>query len=124
MVTQSKHARKQRKDFFKAPLHIKRKRIASHLSEDLKKKYDRRSITLRTGDTVVVLRGGMKGHMGKVTEVDCRYMRIGIEGGTLTKADGKQVPIKFDASNLMITKLELSDKRRVSRLENKGGVKK
>ena len=53
---------KQRKMFFNAPLHKKRKWIAAHLEESLLLKYDRRSLPVVKGDTVRVMRGSFRGH--------------------------------------------------------------
>jgi large subunit ribosomal protein L24 len=51
-MTTSTHPRKQRKMLYNAPLHKKRKWLASHLAENLLLKYDRRSIPVIKGDTV------------------------------------------------------------------------
>ena len=56
----SKQPRKQRKYNYNAPLHIKGKFMAAHLSKDLMKKYNRRSIRVRKGDKVILLRGQFK----------------------------------------------------------------
>ena len=48
--------RKQRKMLYNAPLHTKRKWLASHLSENLLLKYDKRSVPVITGDEVTVMR--------------------------------------------------------------------
>ena len=66
-------SRKQRKEYFNAPLHKKRKWIASHLEENLLLKYDRRRISLVNGDSVKVMRGSFKGHEDKVVRVGFLY---------------------------------------------------
>ena len=109
--------RKQRKQLYNAPLHKKRKWIASHLSENLLLKYNRRSIPVIKGDTVKVMRGAFKGHENKVTRVDVKKGFVEIEGITLSKADGKKIARHIHPSNLLITKLNLSDKWRRRRLE-------
>ena len=53
----SKKPAKQRKFVFNAPLHIKTKFVVSHLSKDLRKKYNHRGLRVRVGDKVVVTRG-------------------------------------------------------------------
>jgi large subunit ribosomal protein L24 len=118
----SKQARKQRKRQHNAPEHIRRKMVASHLSEDLMKKYKRRSALVVKGDTVKVLRGDEKVRNveGKVTKVDSKSGKVVIEGITIASADGtlKQRPVH--SSNLVITKLNLTDPWRKEKLE---GVK-
>ena len=108
---------KQRKELFNAPLHKKRKWIASHLEENLLLKYDRRSIPVVKGDTVKVMRGSFKGHEDKIAHVNIKKRYVEIEGLTTTKADGKKIARPLHASNLLITKLNLTDKWRRKKLE-------
>jgi len=113
----STKARKQRKAFFNAPLHQRRKQLSSHLEENLLLKYDKRRIPIVKGDTVKIMRGAFKGHENKVTKVHLKKHTVEIEGVTLTKADGKQIAKPVHPSNLLITKLNLTDKWRRQRLE-------
>ncbi len=113
----SSKARKQRKAFFNAPLHQRRKQIGSHLEENLLLKYDKRRVPIVQGDTVKIMRGAFKGHENKVTGVHLKKHLVEIEGVTITKADGKQVAKPVHPSNLLITKLNLTDKWRRQRLE-------
>jgi len=110
-------SRKQRKELFNAPLHKRRKWISSHLEENLILKYDKRAVPVIKGDTVRVMRGSFKGHEEKVVHVNIRKRRVEIEGMTLTKADNKKIAKPIHASNLMITKLNLTDKWRRNKLE-------
>lgn len=109
--------RKQRKRLFNAPLHKKRKWIAAHLAENLLLKYDHRGTSVVTGDTVKVMRGSFKGHEDKVARVDIRKQIVEIEGITTVKADGTKIAKPMHASNLLITKLNLTDKWRRKKLE-------
>lgn len=115
-LTVSKQPRKQRKALYKAPHHKARKLLSAHLDEALLLKYDRRSLTVVVGDTVKVLRGSFKGHTGKVAEVDVKARSVTVEGITNLKADGTKVPRGVDASNLVITKLNLADPYRREKL--------
>ena len=108
-----------RRFFYNAPQHIKRKMVAAHLAEDLMLKYKRRSIQVIRGDTVKIMRGSYKGRVGKVRKVDIKRQKIEIEGVTITKVDGKSVPYPVHASNVMITKLNLTDPWRRRKLEEK-----
>ena len=108
---------KQRKEFYNAPLHKKRKWLASHLEENLLLKYDKRAVSVVKGDTVKVMRGSFKGHENKVAGVNVKKNYIEIEGIFLTKADGKKTGKPIHPSNVLITKLNLTDKLRRSKLE-------
>jgi len=112
-------ARKQRSHLYNAPIHQKRKWISSHLAENLLLKYDRRSVPVIKGDTVKVMRGSYKGHEDKVAKVNVRDMTVNIEGVIVSKSKGDKVAKPMPASNLMITKLNLTDKWRRQKLESK-----
>lgn len=116
-MIESKQPRKQRRFLFKAPLHLRRKFISAHLSDDLITKYGRRSFPVAKGDTVKVVRGDFKGHVGKVSEVDLKKGVVKVEGVLITKADGKRVLRPLHPSNLIITKLNLTDPVRRRKLE-------
>jgi len=108
---------RQRKELYNAPMHKRRKWLASHLEENLLLKYDKRNIPVVKGDTVKVMRGSYKGHEDKVVAVNVKKRIVEIEGITITKADGKKIARPLHASNLLITKLNLTDKWRRKKLE-------
>ena len=108
---------KQRKELFNAPLHKKRKWISAHLEENLLLKYDKRAIPVIKGDTVKVMRGSYRGHEDKVAKVNVKKRNIEIEGITMSKADGNKIAKPIPPSNVMITKLNLTDKWRRKKLE-------
>lgn len=109
----SSQPRKQRKSRYQAPLHSKHKFLGSMLSDELKGKHKIKTLPVRTGDTVKVLRGDHRGKEGKVAAVDTHKMTITVDGVTVTKSDGTEVPRPIHPSKVMITKLELKDKRRM-----------
>lgn len=113
----SKQPRKQRKARYNAPMHIKRRFMGAHLSPELRETYNRRSLPVRKGDTVKLMRGANRNHTGTVRMVDLKRGKITVEGLTVTKADLTEVAKPIDPSNVMITKLDLSDKERVAILE-------
>jgi len=124
----SKQRRKQRKYRFEAPLHIKHKMLAGHLSKELRKKYSRRALALRKGDTVKIMKGTFKGKEGKVAIVDTKKMKVFVEGIQKSRKEGTKVNVLLEPSNLMITALNLDDKKRSNILERKiekgvGGTK-
>jgi large subunit ribosomal protein L24 len=113
----SKKPKKTRKAQREAPLHKKSSMLRAHLSPELREEYGVRSVRVRVGDTVRVLRGSYKGVEGKVIRVYPEEGRIAIEGVTRQNARGDSVPIKIHASNLVVTKLNLDDKLRKEKLE-------
>jgi large subunit ribosomal protein L24 len=119
----SSQPRKQRLARATAPHHMARKQMASHLSEELLLKYNRRSATVISGDEVKVLRGDHKGKSGKIVDVVVSDRKVVVEGVTNKKADGTEVPLPVDPSNLLIVKLNLEDKRRVAKLEASGATR-
>ncbi len=91
--------------------------MAAHLSDELLKEYGLvRSVVVRKGDTVKVVRGIFKGHTAKVAKVFPKKGCISIEEATLTKADGKKVARMFRPSKVILTKLDLSDPWRREKL--------
>lgn len=115
----TKNRRKQRKSRFTTPLHLKNKLMGCHLSKELRKKYEQRSITLRKGDTVKILRGQFRGKTGKVEEVDTKKGRVAVKGIEVIKKDGNKSYFKINVSNLMIMEAVTEDKRRFREAKKK-----
>jgi large subunit ribosomal protein L24 len=109
----SKQPRKQRKYSVNAPLHLRKKLISANLSKELRKKYSKRSIPVRKGDAVKIMRGKFKGKKGKIIEIRMKYGKIIIEGVQVKKQDGSKTNFPLRASNLQITELNLDDKKRL-----------
>lgn len=120
----SKKKRKQRKYRIEAPLHIKHKMLASHLSKELAKKYNIKALPLRKNDVVKVMRGEFKGKEGKVAIVDTKRSRVFVEGIQKTRKDGTKVNVPFHPSKLKIINLNLDDKKRLKKIERKKERKK
>ena len=119
MGDKTKKPTKQRKKRSNAPLHIKRRLLSAHLSKELRDKYGRRSFPVRSGDTVKIMRGSYKGHEGKVDVVNYSKGFLVVEGVTVMKADGTEVPMPVQPSNALIVKMEIDDKKRKARLEGR-----
>jgi len=115
----SKQKRKQRKYRYKAPLHIRHKFVTANLSKELRKRYFRRSLPLRKGDTVRIMRGSFKKKTGKISDVNLLNSKVFIEGVQQSKRDGTKVNVPFEPSNLQITALNLEDKKRMKIIERK-----
>ncbi len=104
--------RKQRRFRFRAPLHIRQKMVSAHLSRELREELKRRSLPVRKGDKVRIMRGKFRGKEGVVARVDLRRLKVFVEGITQKKADGTEVLFPLDPSNLMIIEVDRSDERR------------
>jgi large subunit ribosomal protein L24 len=108
----SSKARKQRKRQIEAPLHQRKKMVRGHLAPKYLEAGKRRSLTIRKGDQVRIMRGEQKGEEGKVEKVDLKNLTVTIEGVTQAKADESQSARRIHASNIMIIRPDMSDRRR------------
>ena len=113
----TRQPRKQRTQTRNAPLHERHDQVRSTLADDLREQYGQRSVRVNAGDTVEVLRGDHAGEEADVLAVDLADEVVHVEGVTVEKADGEEVPRPLDASNLRVTDLDLEDDRRQARLE-------
>lgn len=93
--------------------------MSAHLTSELIVRYKRRSIPVVRGDTVKIMRGEFAGQTGRVRKVNLKEGTVEIEGVTITKADGKKVSRPIHASNLLITKLNLTDPWRRRKISEK-----
>ncbi|MHC1593431.1 MAG: 50S ribosomal protein L24 [Methermicoccaceae archaeon] len=108
---------KQRKFRATASHHRRRKFLAAHLSSELREEHGRRSLPVKTGDTVKVVRGDFSDTEAKVGGVHCGSGTILVDGVSVMKADGTEVPRPIHPSNVIITKLDLSDERRLGEIK-------
>ncbi|PIU75995.1 50S ribosomal protein L24 [Candidatus Pacearchaeota archaeon CG06_land_8_20_14_3_00_35_12] len=115
----SRKARKQHLYRALAPLHLRHKLISANLSKELRKKYNRRNLSLRKGDVVRIMVGKFRNSKGKITEVNCQNLKIYIENIMRKKSDGSNVPIPIDPSNVQIIEPAIQDKKRIKILERK-----
>ncbi len=88
--------------------------MGAHLSKELRERLGKRHLRVRRGDRVRILRGDFKGLEGEVLSVDTKRERVYVQGASIRKADGTEVPMGIHPSNLLILKLA-EDKRRVKR---------
>jgi len=116
----SKQPRKQRKFLYNAPLHVRHNLMSVTLSDELREQHGKRSIPVKKGDTVQVMRGDFKDHEGKVEKVDIKNYRVLVEGASVQKPDGNQVYHSIHPSNLRIVELDLDDDERNEIVERKG----
>lgn len=85
-----------------------------HLSKELRAKLatKRRAAPVVKGDTVKVLRGDKKGHKGKVTRVDLASSLVYIEGLSMPRARGTEMPLGVQPSNLVLLEGDFAKKGR------------
>lgn len=108
----SKKPKKQHKYTYNLPAHLKGKLLSSHLSKELRKKYNTRNIRVKKGDKVKIMRGENKGKTGSVEIVDTHKPAVYITGIETTKRDGSKKMPPIHPSNIIIQELNTSDKRR------------
>jgi len=110
----STQPRKQRKFRHNAPLHKMHKFLSANLSKDLRKKYGKRSLPLRKGDEVLVMRGSSKKKKAKIIEINLKNSKVALEGIQRSKRDGTKVVIFFNPRALQITSIVTDDKERLN----------
>ena len=110
---------KQRKRLYNAPAHLRHKFMAAPLSRELISSKGAKTLPVRKGDTVRVMRGDHKGFEGKVSRIDLKRYRIFIEGLTREKVDGTNIFVSVHPSKVMIRNLKLDDKWRKGIVERK-----
>jgi large subunit ribosomal protein L24 len=93
--------------------------VCSNLSDDLKKQYNKRSTSVVKGDTVKIVRGEYKGVEGKVEKINTEKGKLSIEGVQREKIKGGNVKVLIHASNVIISSLNMDDKYRKNKMENK-----
>jgi len=84
----------------------------------LRAKYGTRSIQVRKGDKIKVLRGQYKKKEGQVERVDLKRERVYINSLEVIKKDGSKVRPWITPSNLLLVDLDLADKKRKQKLES------
>ena len=114
--------RKQRKYRYEAPLHVKHKFLSANLSKELRTKHKIRSLPVRVGDEVLVMRGSFAEKKGKIAKVNLKKSKITVDGITRKKIDGSKINVYLDPSKLQIISLKLDDKRRMG-VEKQGEQK-
>ena len=119
----SRQPRKQRKYLANAPMHVKHELLSANLSKELRKKYTKRNVPVRKGDSIKIMKGEFKGKNGKIDVVDMKRTRVTIEGITRIKKDGTKLSVYFHPSNLQIQELNLDDKKRTDSIKRKNKTK-
>lgn len=120
----SKQVRKQRKYIHNMPLHLKHSFLSAHLAKDLRKQHGKRSMPVRKGDEVLIMRGSFAGKKAKVTSVDVKRTKVMLENITRQKKDGTKLSVPFHPSNLQIISLNTEHKNRLPKVTNQPKEKK
>jgi large subunit ribosomal protein L24 len=122
----SKKPSKQRKALYQAPLHKKHKMLAAHLSKELRKQWKKRSLPVRKGDEVKVMRGKFKGTTGKISKVDLKGLKVYVENVRRKRVSGEEIHIPLHPSNLLIINPVMEDpkRRKIKKGEDIGKIKK
>lgn len=124
-MVESSKPKKQRKKLYAAALHKTGRRCSAHLSKELRKSLGRRSVEIRSNDKVKIVRGSKKGFSGKVLRMNRKKNQIFIEKLNRKKADGSEVPLPIQPSNVLVIELDRSDERRFKgkKIEKKEPIK-
>ncbi len=116
----STRPRTQRKRLYNASTQEQHRKLGVHVDPSLasKSKLDLpRSLPVREGDVVRIMRGSFRGKEGKIVSVDSKRGTAVVEGITIEKVDEKKVPRPIHASNLMIIKMDDTDPWRRRKFE-------
>jgi large subunit ribosomal protein L24 len=98
--------------------------MAAPLSPELLAQRGVKTLPVRKGDTVRIMRGDHKGFDGKISRVDLKHYRVYLEGLTREKVDGSTVFVALHPSKIMIRNLNLDDKVRKAVLDRKKPILK
>ena len=104
---------------YRATFHTKSKQLGSQLSEDLRKKYGKKSVRVIEGDSIKIVRGEFKGVDGKISRISTEKSSVAVEGIKKEKTKGDKFDVYIHTSNLLVTGLNTEDKWRIAKLEGK-----
>lgn len=115
---------KQRKMIWNASGSRVNRLLSAPLSSGLQSRHGVKSLPVRKGDTVRIVRGDFTGIEGKVTEVDRARYRLYVEGVTRDKVSGTSTKMTVHASKVQITNLSLEDRWRSKSIEKRKNISK
>ena len=113
--------RAQRKLQLGAPSSVKRKLMSSHLNKSLRDQYKIRSLPIKRGDEVKILKGKGKGKTGKVVQVYRKRNVIYVDKVQRDKQNGQTVFLPIKPSYFVIEKL-LINKDRTKTIEKRAAI--
>jgi len=101
--------RRQRKAVYEATTFERHILMTVPLSRELRRRFHRRSVPLRKGDTVMVMSGSFVGREERVAKIDRRGYSVTLDNVTLKTGEAKLKPLAIKTSHLVLTKLNLAD---------------
>jgi len=104
--------------------HVRDAMICSSLADNLREQYARKSVRVKKGDNVRVMRGEYSGIEGKIEKVNTHRGTLAIEGVQREKVRGGNVKVQIHASNVQVIGLNLDDKLRENRLRSNKNTEK
>ena len=93
------------------------------LSKELKEKYKKKTLPVRKGDKVKIMRGQFKGKIGTVEKVSAKLTKVYVQNIGRQKRDGSKSFYPLHPSNIMITEI-IEDKKRTGIKNGKKPLKK
>lgn len=114
-----KPTKMRNKLIYRATFHTRSKQLGSQLSDDLRKKYGKKSVRVIEGDSIKIVRGEFKGVDGKISKVLTKKSSVAVEGVKKEKTKGDKFDVYIHTSNLLVTGLNTEDKWRIAKLEGK-----
>ena len=115
----SSSRRKQRLRHFSAPSSVRRKLMGCRLSKELREKHGVRTVPIRKGDEIKILKGKGKNKTGKVVQVYRKRWCIYVDKVQREKQNGQSVFLPLKPSYCVIEKIHLN-KDRKELLERRG----
>ncbi len=110
-----KPTKMRNQQLYRATYAAKSAQVSSPLSNDLQKKYGKKSIRVREGDSVRVVRGEYRGIDGKIASVLTEAGKVAIEGVKREKTRGDKFDVHIHASNIVVTDINDNDKWRIKK---------
>ena len=114
--------RTQRKLQLGAPSSVKRKLMSSHLNKSLREQYKIRSLPIKRGDEVKILKGKGKGKTGKVVQVYRKRNCIYVDKVQREKQNGQMVFLPIKPCYCVIEKLFIN-KDRTKTIEKRAAIR-
>ena len=103
MKVKSKQPRKQRKALYKFKNHQRSKLLTVRVADFVREEYGIKTLPLRVGDGVRIIRGEFKDFEGEIIEIT-KNLRAKIKEASFDKADGTQFHPAIHISKMVITK--------------------
>lgn len=108
---------KQRKYRRNAPQHVKQKLVSANVHPELRDELETRSIRIRTGDQIQVMRGDHSGREGIVNRVDYDNQKVYVNGITVERQNGTESQVPLRPSNIQVVALNVDDPVRMEKFD-------